>query len=102
MNPETQIRPIFNLDDNASWSTLPDPDTPMAEQQEDPQDVVICNLQAQLECMEERFNTLPAAQANPEPQRIVYLKPDHPPPFTSKKGESLEAWIFQMEQYCKL
>src|SRR3954451_21883080 len=52
--------------------------------------------------MEECFNALPAAQVNPEPQRVANLKPDHPPPFVGKKGESLEAWIFQMEQYCKL
>jgi hypothetical protein len=74
----------------------------MAEQREDPRDAVIRNLQAQLERMEERFNALPAAQVNPEPQRVVNLKPDRPPPFTGKKGESLEAWIFQMEQYCEL
>lgn len=33
---------------------------------------------------------------------VVNIKPDRPPPFHGKKSESLEAWIFQMEQYCEL
>ena len=33
-------------------------------------------------------------QAPPAPPRI---KPDRPPPFSGRKTESLEAWIFQMQ-----
>jgi hypothetical protein len=71
--------------------------------------VVIRNLQDQLMRMEECLNALPitaapAAPAAPDPAlpHFVHLKPDRPPPFSGKKGESLEAWIFQMEQYCEL
>ena len=38
-------------------------------------------------------------QAPPAPPRI---KPDRPPPFSGRKTESLEAWIFQMQQFCVL
>jgi hypothetical protein len=38
-------------------------------------------------------------QAPPAPPRI---KPDRPPPFSGRKTESLEAWIFQMQQFCIL
>ena len=40
----------------------------------------------------------PAAQPIPAPR----IKPDRPPPFTGRKNESLEAWIFQMQQFCDL
>ena len=30
------------------------------------------------------------------------VKPDRPPPFTGRRSESLEAWIFQMQQFCDL
>lgn len=50
------------------------------------------------------------AQAGPAPQQILLpappqaprIKPDRPSPFSGKKFESLEAWIFQMQQYCEL
>ena len=38
----------------------------------------------------------------PAPQAPPHIKPDRPPPFSGKKSESLEAWIFQMQQFCTL
>ena len=35
-------------------------------------------------------------------QAPAHIKPDQPSPFCGKKSESLEAWIFQMQQYCIL
>lgn len=61
----------------------------------------IVNLQGQVH---QQGNALQAAQL---PQPIVpapapRIKPDRPPPFTGKKSESLEAWIFQMTQFCEI
>jgi hypothetical protein len=36
------------------------------------------------------------------PPAAPRIKPDRPPPFTGRKNESLEAWIFQMQQFCEL
>ena len=41
-------------------------------------------------------------QPAPGPAPVPRIKPERPPPFTGRKNESLEAWIFQMEQYCQL
>jgi hypothetical protein len=41
----------------------------------------------------------PHAQVQVQPPRI---KPDRPSPFSGKKSENLEAWIFQMTQFCEL
>ena len=41
---------------------------------------------------------LPAAHVQAPPR----IKPDRPPPFSGRKTESLEAWIFQMQQFCTL
>ena len=41
---------------------------------------------------------VPQVQAQAPP----CIKPDRPPPFSGKKSESLEAWIFQMQQFCNL
>jgi hypothetical protein len=38
----------------------------------------------------------------PVPPQVPRIKPDRPSPFHGKKSESLEAWIFQMQQYCEL
>ena len=46
----------------------------------------------------------PMAQ-NPVIQNVIpapRIKPDRPAPFTGKKSESLEAWIFQMQQFCEI
>jgi hypothetical protein len=43
-----------------------------------------------------------AAIPAPAPAQAPRIKPDRPPPFSGKKSESLEAWIFQMQQYCDL
>jgi Ty3 transposon capsid-like protein/Zinc knuckle len=39
-----------------------------------------------------------APAANP----AARVNPERPPPFTGKRSESLEAWIFQMQQFCVL
>jgi Retrotransposon gag protein/Zinc knuckle len=47
----------------------------------------------------------PAAPPAPPPAPtapILRVKPDRPAPFTGKRSESLEAWIFQMQQFCTL
>ena len=41
---------------------------------------------------------VPQVQAQAPPR----IKPDRPPPFSGRKIESLEAWIFQMQQFCIL
>jgi hypothetical protein len=67
-------------------------------------ETVIRNLQLQLAQMNDRLTALTTTPiaALPAPAPIVNLKPDRPPPFSGKKGESLEAWVFQMSQYCQL
>ena len=40
--------------------------------------------------------------AIPRAAPVPRIKPDHPPPFTGRRSESLEAWIFQMQQFCDL
>ena len=42
--------------------------------------------------------------ANPPPgaQHVINLKPERPPSYTGNRGDSLEAWIFQMGRYCHL
>ena len=35
-------------------------------------------------------------------QAPARIKPDRPSPFCGRKSESLEAWIFQMQQFCTL
>src|SRR3954469_12114416 len=46
--------------------------------------------------------TIPQLPATQPHQHVINLKPDHPPPFSGKKGKSLDAWTFQMNQYCLL
>ena len=41
---------------------------------------------------------IPAPPAAP----VMRVKPNRPSPFTGKRSESLEAWIFQMQQFCAL
>ena len=48
---------------------------------------------------QQQIQALPRAPQPPPPARI---KPDRPPPFSGRKLESLEAWIFQMDQYCQI
>jgi hypothetical protein len=33
---------------------------------------------------------------------VTRVKPDRPSPFTGKRSENLEAWVFQMQQFCTL
>ena len=55
--------------------------------------IMIGNLQQQLD-------EQPAVQA--APVQIRSWKPERPTTYKGTKGESLEAWIFQVEQYCEI
>ena len=44
----------------------------------------------------------PVQPVAPHLGHVVNIKPDQLPPFHGKRSESLEAWIFQMQQYCNL
>lgn len=63
----------------------------------------LVNLRGQVQ---QQGNALQAAQAQAlppvGPAPAPRIKPDRPPPFTGKKSESLEAWIFQMTQFCEI
>jgi Ty3 transposon capsid-like protein/Zinc knuckle len=78
----------------------------MADQPQPPQNDPLLILQAELAHLRQQLqnqgNLLQQHQvqiAAPAPPRI---KPDRPSPFSGKKSESLEAWIFQMQQFCEL
>ena len=77
---------------------------------------VLTQLQNQLAALQQTVNTqndtiqqqqnqlaaipmVPPAQIQMQPPRI---KPDRPSPFSGKRAENLEAWIFQMQQFCEL
>ena len=79
----------------------------------DPNLVALQNLQAQIQQMQDQItnqNNVIAQQRDqilaipvaPPVQAPVRIKPDRPSPFSGKKSESLEAWIFQMQQFCTL
>ena len=72
-------------------------------QPENPLDVLAA-MQAELQLLRnqvqqhrDQIAAIPAAPGN-----VPRIKPDRPPPFSGKKSESLEAWVFQMQQYCAL
>jgi hypothetical protein len=58
-------------------------------------------MQQQQNLIDQQRDQIAAIPAVPaaQPPRI---KPDRPPPFSGKKSESLDAWVFQMQQYCNL
>ena len=60
----------------------------------------ITALQAQLQNQQNVINAIPEPQQQGAP--APHVKPNQPPPFHALRSESLEAWIFQMEQYCEL
>ena len=70
----------------------------------------LVQLQGQVQTQQNTINAMPAgvvpaAPQNPTIQNIIpapRIKPDRPPPFLGKKSESLETWIFQMEQFCEV
>src|SRR4051794_28594765 len=70
----------------------------------------ITQLQGQVQTQQNAINAMLigvvlAAPQNPTIQNIIpapCIKPDRPPPFLGKKSESLETWIFQMEQFCEV
>lgn len=49
----------------------------------------------------QQIMAIPVAPVAP-PAQPPRIKPDRPSPFSGKKSESLEAWIFQMQQFCEL
>jgi hypothetical protein len=61
---------------------------------------MIQNLQGQLN--QAHAGPAPPQAQIPAPPQAPRIKPDRPSPFSGKKSESLEAWIFQMQQYCEL
>jgi hypothetical protein len=63
----------------------------------------INQLQGQLQAQQHALNAVPLVpQAAPIQGPTVHIKPDRPAPFSGKKSESLEGWIFQMQKYCDL
>lgn len=90
---------------------LPEEPTEHPEPMADPAQLLL-NLQAEMLALQGRVQqqqdlidqqrdqiaAIPAPVVAPAPR----IKPDRPPPFSGKKSESLEAWIFQMQQYCHL
>ena len=65
----------------------------------------ITHLQTQVQTQQDIINAQPQQPQAPVIQNVApapRIKPDHPPPFSGKKSESLEAWIFQMHQFCIL
>ena len=65
----------------------------------------IAQLQNLIHAQQNALNALPAGPAPAAPAVAApapHIKPDRPPPFTGKKSESLEAWIFQMQQFCEV
>jgi hypothetical protein len=75
------------------------------QQQQPPNDPILilqaelAHLRQQLQNQGQVIQQHQAQIAAPAPPRI---KPDRPPPFHGKKSESLEAWVFQMQQFCNL
>ena len=70
-----------------------------------PQDMaaVIDDLRAQIAVLTNMVQAQAPAQAqNPVAPVAPRIKPERPPPYTGRKSESLEAWIFQMQQFCTL
>jgi hypothetical protein len=59
-------------------------------------------LKGQLQAQRDHFLAAGPPQQNIQVQGPSQVKPDQPSPFSGKKTESLEGWIFQMQQYCDL
>jgi hypothetical protein len=57
----------------------------------------IQELQRELQVLRDQIK-----QQSKQPAQVVNLKPERPPPYGGQRTESLEAWIFQMNMYCKL
>ena len=63
----------------------------------------ICTMQGQLQAQQNALQAIPPAPPAIQVQGPAnQVKPDRPSPFSGKKSESLEGWIFQMQQYCDL
>src|SRR5215217_2985454 len=64
-------------------------------------DVIIQQLRDQITQLQQEVQNQQPTQIRVQgPANQV--KPDRPSPFSGKKSESLEGWIFQMQQYCEL
>jgi Ty3 transposon capsid-like protein/Zinc knuckle len=93
----TQILDAFHITTPATPNTMT-----TTQVQGDPVLVLraeLNNLRTQLQNQQDLLQQQQAQIATPAPPRI---KPDRPPPFSGRKIESLEAWIFQMQQFCIL
>jgi hypothetical protein len=62
----------------------------------------INQLKGQLQNQQDHFLAGTQLPQNIQVQGPSQVKPDRPSPFSGKKTESLEGWIFQMQQYCDL
>jgi hypothetical protein len=63
----------------------------------------IIQMQGQLQTQQNALQAIPQVpQAIQVQGPANQVKPDRPSPFSGKKSESLEGWIFQMQQYCDL
>lgn len=69
------------------------------------------NMEEQLRQLQDQIQQLQDQLANAAPPQVPIIqnvapapriKPERPSPFTGKKSESLEAWVFQMQQFCEL
>ena len=64
---------------------------------------LIRNLQQQIQQLQLQVdNAAPQIPVLQNAAPIPRIKPERPSPFTGRKSESLEAWIFQMQQFCNL
>jgi hypothetical protein len=64
----------------------------------------IATLQNQVQEQRDQMEAQPLQPLEPQQRvgHVINIKPERPPPFCGTKKESLEGWIFQMEQYCHL
>jgi Ty3 transposon capsid-like protein len=63
---------------------------------------LVRELQGQIRDQDQTLQQHAAQIQAPPVQAPPHIKPDRPPPFNGRKTESLEAWIFQMQQFCVL
>lgn len=102
--PEEPLR-LEDLQDTMAEPHVPENPLNALQALQDQMRILQDELQRQQHTIAQQQAQLLAAepQAPPvQPQAAARIKPDRPSPFSGKKFESLEAWIFQMQQYCEL
>jgi type II secretory pathway pseudopilin PulG len=77
----------------------------MSGSQHNPMDVVLQQLQQLQQQLQQQQAALDAYRQQ-QPQIPMApaprVKPERPPSYSGKRSESLETWIFQVEQFCEL